>query len=571
MSKLREAPFYLDDEGVQWVEETLSAMSLEEKIGQMFCLTGMMTEPEEIAPLIEKYHPGAYMYRSAPAEKVQKAQRFMQESSNIPMLLAANLESGGNGVSEEGTFYAKQMQVAATDDTEMAYRLGMICNKEGGVCGSNWAFAPIVDIDMNWRNPITNVRTYGSDAKRVLRMAQAYLSGMRDGGYPMAACIKHFPGDGVDERDQHLLPSVNSLSAADWEETFGTVYKTLIDEDVLTVMVGHILQPELTRKYAPELTDAEIMPATTNPYLINKLLREELGFNGLVTTDATAMVGYSALDKRSSCLPKSIAAGCDMILFCKNIDEDYASVRQGMEEGILTMERVDEAVSRILATKAALSLHKKERTKIVPKESERAVIGCEEHIAWAKECADKAITLVKDTQNLLPVTPEKYKKIRMTVLGEKENGGFGDNAKVAEPLKKALECAGFEVSLFNYETLEYGEIFESGVADIKPKFDLSLVVANVANASNNTTRRLDWVTLMAADEPWYVKDIPTMLVSFANPYHLVDAPFISTFVNCYSSNSYCVEAFVQKLTGESTFNGKSPIDPFCGIWGADCY
>lgn len=571
MSNLKQAPFYLTEEDVQWVDETLSAMSLEEKIGQMFCLTGMMTEPEELAPLLEKYHPGAFMYRSAPAEKVQNAQRYMQENSKIPMLLAANLESGGNGVSEEGTFYAKQMQVAATDDTKMAYRLGMICNKEGGVCGSNWAFAPIIDIDMNWRNPITNVRTYGSDPQRVLRMADAYLSGMRDGGYPMAACIKHFPGDGVDERDQHLLPTVNSLSESEWKETFGMVYKELIDKDVLTVMVGHILQPELTRKYAPELSDAEIMPATTNPYLINNLLRGELGFNGLITTDATAMVGYSSLDKRSNCLPKSIAAGCDMVMFCKNIDEDYASLRKGIEDGILTMERVDEAVSRILATKAALGLHKKGRAQIVPPESERTIIGCEEHMAWAKECADEAITLVKDTQKLLPVTAEKYKRIRMTVLGEKGNGGFGDNARVTESLKKALEQAGFEVALFNYETLEFGEIFESGIADIKEKFDLSLVVANVANASNNTTRRLEWVTMMAADEPWYVKDIPTVFVSFANPYHLVDAPFISTFVNCYSSNNYCIEAFVDKLTGKSEFKGKSPVDPFCGIWGADCY
>lgn len=571
MSNLKEAPFYLTEEDIRWVEETLAGMSLEEKIGQMFCLTGMMTEPEELEPLLEKYYPGAFMYRSAPAKKVQQAQRFMQEKSRIPMLFAANLESGGNGVAEEGTFYAKQMQVAATDDERMAYRLGKICNREAGACGSNWAFAPIVDIDMNWRNPITNVRTYGNDAERVLRMAQAYLAGMKDGGYPMAACIKHFPGDGVDERDQHLLPTVNSLSEAEWEATFGKVYRTLINEGAMTVMVGHIMQPELTRKYAPELTDEEILPASTNSYLVTNLLRGELGFNGLITTDATAMVGYSSLDKRSECLPKSIAAGCDMVLFCKNIEEDYASMRRGLDRGILTIERIDEAVERILAAKAALGLHRGERSALVPDVDVMEVLGCDEHVTWAKECADKAITLVKDTQNLLPVTPERYKKVRMTVLGEKASGGFGDNAKVTEPLVAALEAAGFEVVLFNYETLECGEIFESGIADIKEKFDLSIVVANVANASNHTTRRLDWVTLMAADEPWYVKDIPTMFVSFANPYHLVDVPFISTFVNCYSSSGYCVEAFVDKLTGKSEFKGKSPVNPFCGIWGADCY
>lgn len=570
MPDLKKSPFYLNEEDIQWVENTLASMTLDEKIGQMFCLTGMMTEPEELSPILEKYHPGAFMYRSAPAEMVKKAQSFMQKTSKVPMLLAANLESGGNGVAEDGTYYGKQMQIAATDDTNMAYRLGLICNREGGACGSNWAFAPVVDIDMNWRNPITNVRTYGSCPDCVLNMAKAYLEGMKDGGYPMAACIKHFPGDGVDERDQHLLPTVNSLSEEEWESSFGTVYRQLIKEDVLTIMVGHIIAPAMTRKYAPQLKDNEILPATTNSIILQKLLREDMGFEGLITTDATAMVGYSALDKRSDCLPKSIAAGCDMLLFCKNIEEDFASVRNGIESGILSLERVDEAVTRILATKAALRLHIGARENLVPEDG-RKWIGCDEHAAWAKECADKAITLVKDTQGLLPISPKQYKTIRLTVLGENDSGGFGDNAKVAECFKEHLEQAGFVVKLYDYQTLEYGEIFESGITQLKEKFDLSLVVANVANASNNTTRRLDWITLMAANEPWYMKDIPTMFVSFANPYHLVDVPFISTFINAYSSNEYCVEACVEKMLGKSEFKGKSPIDPFCGIWGADCY
>lgn len=568
MPELRGAPFFLSEDDIQWVEETLKGMTLDEKIGQMFCLTGMMTKQEELSEMFQKYHPGAFMYRSAPAKEIQNAQRYMQKISKIPLLLAANLESGGNGVSEEGTYFGKQMQVAATGDTKKAYQLGMICNREGGACGSNWAFAPVVDIDYNWRNPITNVRTYGSDSQTVLQMASSYLDGIKDGGYPMAACMKHFPGDGVDFRDQHLLPTVNSLGCEEWENSYGHLYRELINKNVLTVMVGHIIQPELTRKYAPNLKDNEIKPATTNPYLLKNLLRDELGFNGLIATDATAMVGYSAIGKRSECLVESIVAGCDMITFCKNADEDYLSVKKGIEDGILTMERVDEAVLRILATKAALGLHK--NTMPVPNEEALQILNCSEHQVWARECADRAITLVKDTQQLLPVTPQKYPRIRLTVL-EKASGGFGDNSAVTQALEKALKAAGFEVHLYDYETLEYGEIFNNGVEQLKAKFDLSLVVGNVINASNHTTRRLDWVTLMAADEPWYMKDIPTMFVSFANPYHLVDVPFISTFVNCYSSNQYCIDAFVQKLTGKSDFVGKSPIDPFCGIWGADCY
>ena len=136
-------------------------------------------------------------------------------------------------------------------------------------------------------------------------------------------------------------------------------------------------------------------------------------------------------------------------------------------------------------------------------------------------------------------------------------------------LKRALEREGFEVAMYDYETMEHGEIFTSGVADMKAKFDLSIVAANIPTGSNNTPRRVDWITLMAANEPWYMKEIPTMFISFCNPYHMFDVPFMSTFVNCYSSSSFCVNAAVEKLMGRSPFVGKSPVDPWCGgIWGA---
>ena len=386
----------------------------------------------------------------------------------------------------------------------------------------------------------------------------------------MAVTIKHFPGDGVDERDQHLLSTVNSLSAEDWEATYGRIYKELIDYGAQTVMAGHILQPEMTRKMCPGIKDEEILPGSTNKYLITDLLRGELGFNGLITTDATPMVGFSGFLTRREAIAKSIMAGVDVILFCKNIDEDFAGVKADIENGTITLLRVNEAVRRQLALKASLGLHKSHKDgTIIPGEDALSVIGCEEHTQWARECADEAITLVKDNQNLLPISPEKTKRIRLTVLGEGQDGAFGDGGSITAALKEALEKEGFEVSLYDYATMEYGEIFTAGVADMKEKFDLSIVAANVSTGSNNTTRRLDWITLMAANEPWYTREIPTMFISFCNPYHMIDVPFISTFINCYSSSSYCVEAAVEKLVGKSEFKGNSPVDPWCGdVWGA---
>lgn len=567
MIDLRAAPFCLGDEDLAWVERTLSSMTGEEKLGQLFCFTEATTDEAVLTRLIETYRPGAFMYRCGPGAEIQRAQRAMQKASRIPLLLAANLESGGNGAAAEGTYFGKPMQVAAAQGTEQARRLGEVCGSEGAAVGCNWAFAPIVDIDRNWRNPITNVRTFGADPARVLELSAAYMDGLAPFG--LAPCIKHFPGDGVDERDQHLLPSVNSLTGEQWRATYGMVYQALIDKGALTLMAGHILQPSLTRELCPGIADEDILPASTNTHLLTGLLRGQMHYNGLITTDATPMTGYSAMRRRAECLPLSIAAGCDMLLFCKDIDEDFASLRAGIESGLLTWRRVDEAVTRILAAKAALGLHRRQaQGTLVPGPEALECLGSPAHTAWAQECADGTVTLVKDNQHLLPISPRKTPRVRLTVLGE-GGQGFGDNVSVKALLKSELEKAGFQVALYDYETLEQGEIFTSGVAQLKEKFDLSLVAANVGTASNNTTRRLDWVTLMAADEPWYVRDIPTLFVSFANPYHLADVPFVSTFINCYSANACSVRAFVQKAMGRSPFRGQSPVDPFCGMYGAD--
>lgn len=571
MIDYKAKPFYLSDEDIVWVEDTLASMSLEEKVGQLFCVTDMITDEQALRAFVEKYHPGGFMYRTGKAEEIQSAQRAMQEASRIPLLLACNLESGGNGVAVNGTFFGRELEVAATGETEQARRLGIVCAREGAAAGCNWAFAPIVDIDCNWRNPITNVRTFGSDPDRVLAMSRAYMDGVTESGVPMAVCIKHFPGDGVDERDQHLLSTVNSLPAEEWEASYGRIYRELINRGAQTVMAGHILQPAMTRKLCPGIRDEDILPGSTNKYLMTGLLRGGLGFNGLITTDATPMVGFTGTLKRREAIARAIMGGADVILFCKSIDEDLAGVRADIEAGVITLDRVDEAVARQLALKASLGLHiRKAEGTLVPGPEALSVIGCGEHAAWAAECADKAITLVKDNQKLLPLSPKKTPRVRLTVLGEEQAGAFGDNSGITAPLKAALEREGFQVALYDYATMEHGEIYASGVEDMKAKFDLSIVAANVPTGSNNTTRRVDWITLMAANEPWYTREIPTMFISFCNPYHMVDVPFISTFINCYSSSTFCVEAAVEKLMGRSPFRGVSPVDPWCGgVWGAE--
>ena len=574
MIDLKSKPFYLTAEDIQWVKETLAGMDLQAKVGQLFCLLVPKEDMSELMQQLQeiKIKPCGFMSRPFPGTVIQKNHRFLQESAEIPLLLAANLEKGGDGIASDGTFFGTQMQVAATDDTTMAYRLGLVCGREARAVGCNWDFAPVIDIDMNYQNPITNTRTYGSDPARVLRMARAYMKGIQECG--LAVSIKHWPGDGVDGRDQHLLTSINNLSVEEWDKTFGKVYKGMIDAGANSVMAAHIMLPAYSKKLKRGVKNADIMPATLAPEINYKLLRKQLGFNGLIVTDATAMAGFTAVMSRERAVPATIAAGCDVFLFSLDLKEDFELMMAGVQNGILTPERLDEAVTRILALKASLKLHKrKAKGTLVPDETALEVLNCPEHRAWAKECADKAITLVKDTQKLLPLTVEKHKRILLYVLGDV--GGYMDEGQgVSGKFIKLLEDHGFVVTQFDYSqtvgaSMWANLLFRSKpVRALKEEYDLVLYFASIKTASNQTIVRINWAQPMGIDVPKFINDIPTAFVSVDNPYHLQDVPRVKTFVNGYTSSEYVVEALVDKLLGKSPFKGTSPVDPFCGYWEA---
>ena len=559
MIDLKGNPFYLSDDDITWVKETIDSMTIEEKIGQLFCPIGMSPNEGYLKNEILSKHIGGILFRSGESGEMRKTHEFLQKNSKIPLLIAANLEAGGDGIALDGTAYGKQMQVAATGNIEYAYKLGKVCCDEGQAVGCNWSFAPVVDIDMNFRNPVMNVRTYGNDYKKVLANATEYLRAAKDSN--VAVSIKHFPGDGVDERDQHLLTSVNTLSCQEWDRTYGEIYKGLIKEGALTTMIGHIAMPAYQKKLNPNFPDDKIVPATLSPELLNGLLREKLGFNGMIVSDATPMVGFTVAMNRKDAVPYAIKSGCDMFLFNKDFDEDYDFMMDGYKNGVITDERLNEALTRILGVKAAIKLHEKQKQgTLVPNEEALKILKCEKHISWAKDCADKAVTLVKDTQNLLPINPVKHKKILLEILGN-----FPSNERVVQTVTELLTKEGFEVERYVPETIE--NIFSNArIDDFKRKYDLVLYIGNIENASNQTVARISWHTLFGAGNniPWFVEEVPTLFISVANPYHLLDVPIVKTYINCYSNSEFILEAVVNKILGKSEFKGISPVDPFCG-------
>ncbi|HAP9548237.1 TPA: glycoside hydrolase family 3 protein, partial [Enterococcus faecium] len=403
---LRKKPYHLDEDAISWIEETIDAMTLEEKIGQLFVNMGSSRDKNYLSSMVNQYHIGAVRYNPGTADEVYDQNYILQTESKIPLLIAANTEAGGNGACTDGTEVGVEVKIGATNDAKYAYELGRVSGIEASAIGCNWSFAPIVDINRNWRNPIISSRSFGQSPDKVLELSLAYMKGIQESGILPAA--KHFPGDGIDERDQHLSFSINSLSTEEWDNSFGKVYSGLIEAGLPSIMAGHIHMPAYSKHFNLDLKDEDLLPATLSKELITDLLRGKLGFNGLVVTDASHMLGMTGAMKRSELLPTSIAAGCDLFLFFNDPDEDFNYMMEGYYKGIISEERLRDALRRILGLKAKLGLHKKEKNKILlPKQEAMEKIGLIENKSIFKEVADQAITLVKDKQDIWPIVPEK--------------------------------------------------------------------------------------------------------------------------------------------------------------------
>lgn len=543
---LRAKPFYLNDEEIAWVKDTIAGLSTKQKLGQLFTLMAGDYSDEEQDKLVSEYAVGGLLFRPihTQAELIDKYKR-LDKCAAVPLLKAANLEEGGIGGISDGTKFAFQEGIAATGDIGMAEKFAKVCAKEGLESGINWTYSPVSDIDINFRNPITNIRTYGSDRDTVLAYTRKYVETIQR--YGMAACAKHFPGDGVDFRDQHLHPTYNTLSSAEWYETYGKIYENMIDAGLYSIMVGHIVQPEIQREINPDLSDEELLPGSLSAELLQGVLREKFGFNGVITTDATIMGGYTMAMERAKAIPASIIAGIDMIVFTPDFYADFRYLQDALEDGRLTMERVDEAVMRILALKAKVALTSKVGEEVACSKTETEL--------WAAECADKAVTLVKNKRNILPVTAGRYEKVKLIHMG-KDDTCDGSLEKLVTDY---LEKEGLAVE--KYHPLA-DDLHSPDKCDKK---QLTLYIACREAESNVTAVKLFWSPKHALDIPRFVNEEDSVFISFGNPYLLQDIPRIPAYINAYTATKVTVQAVLDKVFGKSPFRGINPVDPFCGL------
>ena len=587
MVDLRAKPYYLSNEDIKWVNETIASMTDEEKVGQLFFQLTAGIDEEYLKELMEKYHLGGCRYNNMPGAAVQMQNRILQKYAKVPVFIACNTETGGNGACSDGTYIASGIKIGATGNNQYAHDLGRMSNEEAAAIGCNMAFAPVCDIHYNWLNTEVVARAFGNDPERVAQMSKAYLEGAHTiEGFACAA--KHFPGNGQDFRDAHIANNINSFNEEEWMNTYGYVYKTLIDADLDAIMGGHIMMPEYMRGINPDIKDEEMLPATLCPEIMTGLLRDKLGFNGMVVTDASHMVAMTDRMTRKEMLPTSINAGCDMFLFFNDPEEDFATMLEAYQNGIISEERMVEALTRILGLKAHMGLNKKAKEELVPAPEVVANIGKEEYKNAESSISNDSITLVKyKDADVLPITPEKYKKIMivyvkgaagpMDALVQMAMGG-GAQQNPAEVLRDKLIEKGFDA--FIYESpldqikkqIAAGEkpslnVYFAGknaIKDFVAGQDLVITLCDVANG-----RPAFGMSKGGGEIPWYVFELPVVAISVNAPTMLADIPQVRTYINAYDSKPSTMTALVENLvSGIDAFKGKDPIDSFCGLWDA---
>lgn len=461
-----------------------------------------------------------------------------QENSDIPMLITSDFENAGGNVLKGLTVLPYLSSLGATNNLQLAYDYGKVTALDARSIGANWSFSPVCDLYTNPRNPIINVRALTDDPALASPMLKQVIRGMQENG--LAACAKHFPGDGVDYRDQHIVTTCNSLSIEQWWQQHGKVFADVIEAGVMTIMPGHITLPAYQKeKHLRGLP----LPATLSSELIDNLLKKEMGFEGIVVTDALDMGGFNGWYKtRRQSEVEAFKAGCDMMLWPT---EHYVDdMVEAVENGYVSMERLDDAVGRILLVKEKMGLFGG---------NNRAVSLTEEEVMYIesvqREIAEKSITLVRDENAQFPITSERYKKITVVPVTHHTPA-----LQEAELLCRELEDRGFAVN-YRPTAIKFAELDENmGQSD--------LVLVALFSRGHRPIGFLDFhdAEAMKIWKTLYVAGEKTVVVSFGSPHF--GAQYFErahTYVNAYSMVASSVKAFVRAATGEIPFSDFHPV------------
>jgi beta-N-acetylhexosaminidase len=406
------APVHLDKQGDKWARASLNKMSLEQKIGQMFMIWAFarftnFTDPQYIGlrDTMRKYHIGGFaltvslddgLLEKTPPLEAAMLTNQLQRDSEFPLLFAADFERGLAYRLVGVTNFPHEMAFGATRDPKYAREYGRITAQEARAIGVQWNWFPDADVNSNPLNPIINTRSFGEDPKQVSDMVAANIAGAREFG--LLTTAKHFPGHGDTSTDSHLSVPVVNADRAQLDSIDLPPFRAAIAAGVDAVMVAHLRVPALD----PDPNHV----ATISPAIVTGLLKQQMGFKGLVVTDALIMSGLMKLFPEGGSAAagraavEAVKAGDDVLIIPSDLNGSYTGLLNAVRSGEIPESRINESVLKILRAKAAVGLNK---ARLVDIEQVSRIVAKPENLAIAQEVADEAVTLVRDNHKVLPL------------------------------------------------------------------------------------------------------------------------------------------------------------------------
>jgi len=561
----------LDREQQRWVDETLKKLSVDDMVGQLLMprFSGVYTSTdsdafEQISTLVRDAHVGGVIGFGGeePAPQVLLNPTYgpiilgqplalastinrLQQIATIPLLTAADFEWGVGMRIEGATKFPRAMAFGAAGDEKLAFEAGRVTAAEGRAVGVHLDLAPVADVNVNARNPVINIRSYGEDPARVGSLSSGFLSGLQQGG--MLATLKHFPGHGDTDVDSHLGLPVLAHPRERLDRVELAPFRAGIKAGAAAVMVAHIELPAL---------DAKSGPATFSRPVVTDLLRRDLGFDGLIVSDAMNMDAVAKMGSAGENAVKAVLAGIDIVLDSRDTMDAFRGLKAAVASGRISHERLVSSVRRILTIKARLGLPAQ---RLVNLDTVPTIVGTRAHLAIARQVSDRAITLIKDERSSVPLRlPPSASVLYLSVLDYPRNWRTASPSRTFIPALRARwnDVQSIEVS----DVTTPNEL--ALIRTMAPRFDAVIAGVFVRTASGSGRMDLappvasllnDLAAITAA------RNRPYVAAFFGSPYVPMGLPEVPAMLLTYDFTDVAEESAVRAMAGEIAIGGKLPI------------
>ncbi len=528
----------------RWVEQTLKSLNLRERIGQMI-VVGALGEYKNVASekfadikkqIVENRVGGFVFYRGDVLELAAMTNE-MQRVSKVPLLMAADFERGLPMQIKSGTSFTHNMGIAAAGDPQAAYRKGRIIAEEMRALGINWLYGPVSDVLNNPANSMVNVRSYGENPEKVSQFVAAEVRGLRDGG--VLSTAKHFPGHGDTPIDSHINTPTINISRERFETVELAPFRAAIAAGLDSFMTAHIALPEIT---------GDNVPASLSPQINQDLIRKELKFDGIITTDSLGMGAIIKNYKGVEGAVRAIKAGADIALLPPDPKGTIDVLEKAVLNGEIPRKQLDDSVRRILRAKYRVGLVTK---KSVDLAKVNQIIEKPENVKFANELAERSMTLLRNENNVLPLgTKQTQNTLFIIVAGD-------DDADQGNVFKMAIETRVKNARVVRVDKRttdkEYDQILaearKAGTVLVAPFVKRAALKGTIAlpDAEANFVRKL------------IDKNKSVAVVAFGSPYQLQQFPEAKVYMAAWAVEDVAQNAAARAIFGETAITGRSPV------------